>query len=141
MPGASRSIIIHAPIDKVFSTLTDYDHYLEFLPEVKSVRSSDRNGPDVLVHYELELVKTLRYTLRMHEEPPGRITWTFKEGEVMRDNHGSWTLVQRAPAETEATYQIDITLGPLVPKAIVSALVESSLPKMMEAFKRRAESP
>jgi coenzyme Q-binding protein COQ10 len=140
MPGASRSVLIKAPIDKVFRTITDYDHYREFLPEVKSVRSSGRQGPEVLVHYEVEVVKTLRYTLKMHEEPPHRVAWTLHSGDVMRDNRGSWTLVEKGPSQTEATYQIEIAVGPLVPKAIIHFLVDSSLPKMLEAFQRRAES-
>jgi ribosome-associated toxin RatA of RatAB toxin-antitoxin module len=140
MPGASRTVLIRAPVDQVFRILTDYDRYQEFLPEVKSVRSSGRQGGEVLVHYEVNVVKTIRYTLKMHEEPPHRITWSFHDGEVMRDNRGSWTLVSKGPQETEATYQIELTLGPLVPRAIVNALVDSSLPKMLEAFKRRAES-
>jgi len=32
-----------------------------------------------------------------------------------------------------------MAFGPLVPKVIVKALVETSLPKMLDAFKKRAE--
>ena len=139
MTAAKRSILIDAPIERVFATITDYDRYTEFLPEVKSVRSSDRQGPDVLVHYELKLVKTVRYTLKMHEEAPHRITWSFQTGEVMKDNRGHWTLESKGPKQTEATYEIEITLGGLVPKSLVNTMVEQSLPKMLEAFKKRSE--
>lgn len=140
MAGATRTIVIRAPVEKVFAAITDYDHYAEFLPEVKSVRSSGRQGAEVFVHYEIDLMKTIRYTLKMREEAPTKVSWSFHEGEVMRDNRGSWTLVPKGPAETEATYQVEVGLGPFVPKAIVNALVDTSLPKMLEAFKRRAES-
>ena len=43
-----------------------------------------------------------------------------------------------------ATYTIEVGVGPLVPRAIVNALVDQSLPKMLEAFKKRqraAEPP
>jgi coenzyme Q-binding protein COQ10 len=140
MPGASRSIVIKAPLEKVFQTVSDYDRYASFLPEVKSVRTSERNGAQVLVHYELQLIKTVRYTLRMHEEPPTRIRWTFAGGDFMKDNQGSWTFRALGPSETEATYQIEVKVGLLVPGSVVNALVDSSLPKMLEAFKRRAES-
>lgn len=140
MPGATRSIVIDAPMEKVFSVISDYERYSEFLPEVKRVRTSDRRGAEVSVHYQVDVVKTIRYTLRMKEEKPNRILWSFVEGELMRDNRGSWLLEPAGEGKTRATYNIEMALGPLVPKAIVNALVDTSLPRMLEAFKKRAES-
>src|SRR6266849_2741082 len=92
MPGATRSIVIHAPMEKVFGVISDYESYAEFLPEVKGVSTSDRQGSEVNVHYEVDVVKTIRYTLHMKEEKPKRISWSFVQGELMRDNRGSWLL-------------------------------------------------
>jgi len=140
MPGATRSIVINAPMERVFSVIAEYAKYPEFLPEVKSIRTSKRQGTDVDVHYEVEVLKRIRYTLRLREEPPNRISWTFVEGELMRDNRGQWMLETVGEGKTRATYNIEMKLGPLVPKSIVNALVDSSLPKMLEAFKKRSES-
>ncbi|HYR54600.1 MAG TPA: SRPBCC family protein [Myxococcaceae bacterium] len=140
MPGATRSIVINAPMERVFSVIADYAKYPEFLPEVKSIRTSKRQGTDVDVHYEVEVLKRIRYTLRLREEPPNRISWTFVEGELMRDNRGQWMLETVGEGKTRATYNIQMKLGPLVPKSIVNVLVDSSLPKMLEAFKKRSES-
>lgn len=139
MAGASRSIVIDAPVEKVFKTITQYDTYGEFLSEVKKVSTSGRQGNQVDVHYEVEVMKTIKYTLRMREEPPNKITWTFVDGEFMKDNHGSWVLEPAGEGKTQATYTIEMKLGALVPNSIVKALVETSLPKMLEAFKKRAE--
>jgi coenzyme Q-binding protein COQ10 len=139
MPAATRSILIDAPVEKVFRIVTDYDRYAEFLPEVKRVATSERSGNEVKVHYEVDVIKRIKYTLKMQEEPPHRVTWTFVAGEVMKDNHGSWVLERAGETKTKATYAIEMALGPLVPKVIVKALVEGSLPKMLDAFKRRAE--
>ena len=59
MAGATRSIVINAPIEKLFSIITDYEKYPQFLPEVKKIRLSNRNGNEVDVHYEAEIVKTI----------------------------------------------------------------------------------
>jgi coenzyme Q-binding protein COQ10 len=138
MPGASRSIVIDATPEKIFETLSNYEKYGEFLPEVKKARVSSRNGSTVEVQYEVNLMKNIKYTLRMTEEKPKRITWTFVQGEVMKDNTGSWIL-EPAGTSTKVTYNIEIVLGPLIPKSIVNTLVEGSLPKMLEAFKKRVE--
>jgi ribosome-associated toxin RatA of RatAB toxin-antitoxin module len=140
MPGATRAVVINTPVEKVFAVIKDYESYPEFLPEVKSTRISNRQGNEVDVHYEVDVLKKIRYTLRLKEEPPHRISWTFVEGDVMRDNRGHWLLEDLGGGKTRATYNIEMKLGPLVPKSIVNVLVDSSLPKMLEAFKKRAES-
>ncbi|MCY1032188.1 SRPBCC family protein [Corallococcus sp. BB11-1] len=141
MAGATRTITINAPIEKVFDIITDYDRYAEFLSEVKKVSTSQRQGNTVQVHYEVDVVKTIRYTIKVTEERPKRMSWTFVNGEVMKDNKGSWTLEPDGEGKTRATYNVEMALGMLVPKAIVNGLVDNQLPKMLEAFKRRAEAP
>ncbi|MFZ5470513.1 MAG: type II toxin-antitoxin system RatA family toxin [Myxococcota bacterium] len=140
MAGATRSIVINASMDKVLAVITDYERYPDFLPEVKAIRLSQRKGNEVLAHYEVELMKRIKYTLRLKEEPPSKVSWSFVEGEMMKDNKGGWTLEAAGEGRTKATYSIEIALGPLVPKTIVNALVDTQLPKMLEAFKQRIES-
>ncbi len=139
MPGATRSIVIHAPPEKVFSVITHYESYAQFLPEVRKVSVSGRSGSEVDVHYEVDVIKTIRYTLHMKEQAPNRVEWSFVKGEMMKDNKGHW-LLEQVPEGTRATYQIEMALGALVPKTVVNALVDNQLPKMLEAFKKRVES-
>ncbi|CAM4475147.1 SRPBCC family protein [Corallococcus exiguus] len=141
MAGATRTITINAPVEKVFDIITNYDRYAEFLPEVKKVSTSQRQGNTVQVHYEVDVVKRIRYTIRVTEERPKRMSWTFVEGEVMKDNKGSWTLEPEGEGKTRATYNVEMALGALIPKAIINTLTETQLPKMLEAFKRRSEAP
>lgn len=140
MPGASRSITIDAPVSRVFAVITAYEQYPQFLSEVKTIRTANRRGNEVEVHYEADVVKRIRYTLRTRELPPDRLEWSLVEGEFMRANQGHWSLVDLGGGRTQATYTIEVTLGPLVPKSVVNVLVDSQLPKLLEAFKKRAES-
>ena len=140
MAGATRSIVINAPPDKVFDVITDYEKYGQFLSEVKSVTTSNRQGNQVTLNYVVDLIKTVRYCIRVTEERPKKMSWTFIEGEVMKDNKGSWVLEPEGEGKTRATYSVEVAVGPLVPKAILNGQVDSSLPKMLEAFKRRAEA-
>lgn len=140
MAGATRSVVINAPVEKVFDVIIQYEKYGEFLSEVKEVRTSGRQGNEVNVHYKVDVVKTIKYTIRVKEERPTRMSWTFVEGEFMKDNKGHWLLEPAGEGKTKATYTVEMALGALVPKSVVNALVETSLPKMLDAFKRRAES-
>ncbi len=139
MAGATRSIVINAPIEKVFAVVSDYEKYPEFLPEVKGITVKNRNGNECDVHYEADIVKTIKYALHLKEEKPTKVSWTFINGEFMKDNVGGWVLEKQGENQTKATYNIEVTVGMLVPKTILTALVDSQLPKMMEAFKARAE--
>jgi hypothetical protein len=58
----------------------------------------------------------------------------------MKDNKGGWVLEATPDGKTKATYTVEVALGLLVPKALVTAMVESSLPKMLESFRKRVES-
>ena len=141
MAGATRSIVINAPMERIFEIITDYDRYPEIFTEVKRVKTANRRGNELDVQYEAEIVKRIKYTLRHHEAKPDKMTWTFIEGEFMKDNKGGWTLENVGEGQTKATYNIEVTLGPLVPKTLVTALVDTQLPKMLEALKKRAEGP
>ena len=140
MPGASRSIVINASMEKVFDTITSYETYPEFLSECKEVKTTNRKGNEVDVGYRVNLVKTISYTLHMNEQRPNRIAWSFVKGEYMKDNHGTWLLEAAGEGKTKATYTIEVAVGLLVPKMIINSLVDAGLPKMLDSFKARAES-
>lgn len=139
MAGATRSIVINASMEKLFSVITDYEKYPEFLPEVKKIRLGTRKGNEIDVHYEAEIVKTIKYSLRLKEEKPNKVSWSFIEGEFMKDNKGGWVLEDLGAGKIKATYNIEVAVGMLVPKTIITALIDTQLPKTLEAFKKRAE--
>ena len=140
MAAAVREIVINAPLERVYKLIIDYEKYREFNPELRSVKILQRNGPATDVEYEIELVATsIKYSVRIKEEPPNRVSWTFIKGEYMKDNHGSWQLQALSPTQTKAIYTLELAVGFMVPKAIVTKLAETQLPKMLEAFKAAAE--
>lgn len=140
MAGAQRTITINATLEKCWSVISDYERYPEFLPEVKKIRTLNRRGAEVDVQYEAEVVKIIKYTVHMKEEGPKKLSWSFIDGEFMKDNKGGWVLEDAGNGTTKATYNIAVEVGMLVPKTIVNALVETQLPKLLENFKKRIES-
>jgi coenzyme Q-binding protein COQ10 len=140
MPGATRTIVINAPVEKCYSIISDYERYPEFLPEVKKIRTANRRGNEVDVHYEAEIVKVIKYAVHIREEKPTRVSWTFIDGEFMKNNQGGWVLEATPDGKTKATYNIEVEVGMLVPKTVLNVLVDSQLPKLLENFKKRIES-
>ena len=140
MAGAQRTITINATVEKCWSVISDYERYPEFLPEVKKIRTLNRRGTEVDVQYEAEVVKIIKYTVHMKEEAPKKVSWSFIDGEFMKDNKGGWVLEDAGEGKTKATYSIAVEVGMLVPKTIVNALVDTQLPKLLENFKKRIEA-
>jgi len=145
MPSASRSITINVPAEHLFDLITDYESYPEFIPETLGVevlkRTKKKDGSRVSeVKFDIKVIKQVDYTLRLTEEPNERVSWELVEGRVFKANNGSWDLKAAAKGKVDATYSVEITLGLLVPQAITNMLVGSSLPKMLEQWKDRAES-
>ena len=141
MAKAERSIEINAPIETVWKVIIDYERYPEFLADAKRMTVKKRTGNVAEVENEISIVGTsVKYTLKMVEDAPKKLSWSFVSGSFMKSNDGAWTLESISPERTRANYTIDVGVGMLVPKAVINTLVDAGLPKMLESFKARAES-
>ncbi len=144
MAMVSSEVLVAVSPERFFEVIRDYDRYPEFVPTVKSCKA--RRGPGgVEVDYELDLgLKRIAYTLRLVEEPPRQVRWTLAKGDWMKVSSGSWELFD-ADGKTRAVYSVDIQIQkpPLVPQSLVDRISDEltrvQLPKMLEAFRKRAE--
>ena len=140
MAGANRTIEIDAPIDVVFGVISDYEKYPEFLDDVSGCKILERTSDGAVVEQTLNLVKTVSYSIRIHETPNTGIHWELHKSKLMKTNDGRWVLEDLGDGRTKATYSLEVRAGMWVPGKIVDSLTGVTLPKTMEAFKKRAES-
>lgn len=140
MPAARRTVEIAAPPDTVMAVITDFAAYPSFLPEMQRVEVLHQAQDVWEVRFSVALVRPLTYTLRLVREGPLRLRWSLVEG-AFQSNEGGWELVPLAGgAATQATYEIDVSVGMFVPGSLVRTLVEGSLPETLARFKQRAEA-
>ncbi len=139
MPKAEHQLEIGAPIERVFDVISDYEHYPEFLPEMREAHVLSRQDGVVVVRFELELVMRLSYTLRLIEDRPHALTWTLEQAKMMSQNSGGWKLAPVDAKRTHATYGLEVKLRGLIPKSVSTRLIGTTLPATMERFKTRAE--
>jgi ribosome-associated toxin RatA of RatAB toxin-antitoxin module len=139
MPSVIESIEINATPKKCYEVITDYEAYPEFLGNLKTVTVAQKKGETCEITYEIDLIKTISYTLKMNGKPPKKIEWSFVKGDIMKDKHGHWLLEEVKKGVTKATYELNIELGLLVPGAITKRLVGKNLPEMLRSFKERIE--
>lgn len=140
MPAVSESIEIKATPKQCYAVITDYKNYPEFLKELDAIEVKSKKGNTAEVTYQINLIKKIRYTLKMTGKPHERVEWSFVEGDVMKDNHGYWEFEEIKKGVTRATYHVDITFGLFVPSLITKKLIGSNLPSMLKAYKERIES-
>lgn len=145
MAMVSSEVLVGVPVERFFELVRDYDRYSEFVPTVKSCRAR-RGAGGTEVDYELDLgIKTIAYTLRLDEEPPRRVRWSLVKSDWMKVSNGSWELSDER-GKTRAVYSVDIQVRkpPLVPQSLVDRVTDEltrvQLPRMLEAFRKRAES-
>lgn len=140
MSRARETISIAAPLARVWSVITDYERYPEFLPEMNTVRVVSRHDNVVNAQFELEIMgMRLSYQLRLQEEPRGNVAWSLVESKMMKANNGGWHL-EADGDKTKATYALDVELRGLMPKSVRDRLVGMTLPQTLARFKQRAES-
>lgn len=134
-----KTIQIKAPIQTVYRCITDFESYPQFLPDMKAVKVVWIEDKEMEVHFHLNLIKAISYTLTFELDPPQGVFWKLKSGDLMKKNSGSWKLQMLNDDLTRATYAIDVELSLWVPKTVTQALVEKSLPQTLGRFKKRSE--
>lgn len=139
MPETSTEIVVDVPAKELFDVVSDFKKYPEFLPDVKKVELETK-GREIQGTFEIKVIKTIRYTLKFKMQPSKKISWSFVHGDLFKDNCGHWELEELGKGQTRAVYSINVDFGLFVPKAIISMLVGSNLPAMMQRFKKRAET-
>ncbi len=131
-------IVVDCTKEHFLDTVWNFEEYPKFLREVRSIDVKEISTDEREVTYEIDLIKRVRYTLRM-KRSANRIEWGFVKGDMMKDNKGLWEVQDAGEGKTKVIYQVDIRFGLLVPGSVVDMLTKVNLPQMLSAFKAQAE--
>ncbi|MBI2083008.1 MAG: SRPBCC family protein [Deltaproteobacteria bacterium] len=136
----TESIIINVSPKVIYEVALDFEKYPEFLSDVKQATIQNGKGKSLIVDFDIKVIKSIQYTLKVTGNPYKSIQWDLIKGELFKKNSGGWVFKEEGKGKTEATYTVDIDFGLFVPSMITSKLIGSNLPSMMKKFKERAES-
>lgn len=144
MASAQTSEIFNCTVEQFYKIVSDYEKYPEFLSEVKKCKilKSEAASGDVskkLVEYEVNVVKTFKYTLSMTETVNKEIRWEFAGGDIFKTSVGSWKLSDEG-GKCRAEYAVEATFNMFVPGPIAKALVNVNLPNMISSYHKRVSS-
>ncbi|MGB0453560.1 MAG: type II toxin-antitoxin system RatA family toxin [Bacteriovoracaceae bacterium] len=140
MAAEKRTEVFNAPIEKIYKTIIKYEDYPDFVDGVSSIDVSNQTEQGAEVQFNLNIIKTFSYRVKLTHERPNRVSWTFIDGDIFKKNNGGWTLKDLGDGTTEVTYELDLGFKVLVPSMISKKLSKSSLPSMMKAMEKRAQN-
>lgn len=139
MAEASLTKVLACTKDQLKKVIMDYEHYPQHLEGIDKASIVADKGKSKDVLFQLNLIKTFTYTLRLTETDEG-VSWVLVEGDLFKKNDGSWKLKPvEGGKKVEATYSLNLDFKMFVPGMVTKKLAGSQLPSMMQEFERWAQ--
>ncbi|MEO6496063.1 MAG: SRPBCC family protein [Solirubrobacteraceae bacterium] len=136
--AAEHSEVIAASPEACLDALLDFDSYPDWQSAVKSAEVLE-HGSDPVVEFRVDAkIKTIRYVLRYHPEPPSRLWWEYVDGDV-RSVAGEYELSDLGDGTTRATYRLEVDPGRFVPGPVKKALTDGVMRTSVRELKARIE--
>lgn len=133
---AEHSAVVAASPQECFDAICDFASYPEWQGPVRSVEVRD----DSTVAFEVDAkIRTIRYVLRYHFDPPARIWWDYVEGDA-KSVTGEYRFEDLGDGTTRATYALDIDPGGFVPGPVKKVLRDQVMKASVTDLKRHLES-
>lgn len=149
--------VIPAPIDKVAATISDAEHYPEFMSYTEEVKILERLSPTEFIIYQRIAPPIVdqrdyiyHYVINRESDKKIILSWTPvtdkgpapTKGVVrLSVNYGSWTLEAVSPNETRVTYWLYTNPGGSIPAWATNKANTTSLPDVMKCVKERTLDP
>jgi ribosome-associated toxin RatA of RatAB toxin-antitoxin module len=95
------------------------------------------------VHFDVEMMKKVDYTLNMKEEidadeRSAKVSWSLLNSKFFKISNGLWELKSLGPNKTQVLYKLEIEFDFPVPGFVLKKLVASALPKTIREFSDEA---
>lgn len=140
---AEAVFVVKAKPEAVFKSVTDFEHYPEFMPNIVKVTSVNSNNKDKRYRFTLKVaIWNINYTLLLksgHKDDVYLLEWEYVEGDI-RDTSGSWRIgrYDRNYDFSLIRYRVRTDPGRFVPDWVADRLSTRSIPDMIKAVQKRS---
>ena len=129
--------------DELKDVILDFESYPSIIKEVSSIEVHEKTDEtaDVTFHIDVSFAGfDIKSHYRVRYTIDGlKITWDLVESPTITKNNGSWVLTETDDEECVAHYEAEVETNLAVPPEVQAAFTEQQLPKLMEAFRDKAE--
>ena len=142
-PVRHSALMAGASPAEVFAVVVDFPAYPRLFPEIKHARVLRSEAGRVRAEFRGNLVLPFRYVLDLDcDAQAGTVTWTYVEGELVKNSTGGWRLVAEAGGtwvEYEVALRIEAPVPGFLLRKITDGLLTLSLPAMFGSIEREVE--
>jgi uncharacterized membrane protein len=140
---ATESIVVHAPPEVVYRVATDFEHYLDWVSELKRIEVLERDAIGRPVEVEFRAAafgRSTTYTLHYdYSRAPDILAWHQTRGDVTSLLNGQYRF---APAEegTLLTYDLEVELSVPIPAFVRARAASRIQAQALRELKTQAEA-
>ena len=139
----TRQMHIDAPLDVIWTVLTDFERYPDWARDVKQVTILERDseGRGAQVEFRAAgLGKSFRYTLQYdYSQLPTEFSWELVEGEGLRRLDGSYRF-EPEDASTRVHYELAVDIAIPLPGLIKRRAAGMIMGTALKELKKAVES-
>ena len=151
-PGQSvergrASVLLDAPIDRVYAVVQDYAQYKEFLPNFEASRVLSQRGASALVFVQVKIMKgaahiwaELKLKPRKSEGPTRVIEAKMMKGNVDH-MEALWEVTAVDDRRTLVTFEIIVDPNLPLPSSLISDENRKTARKTLRALRERVAVP
>jgi uncharacterized membrane protein len=120
MPDKAReTVVINAPVQVCFDTLTDFERYPQWASDLKQavvVERDDRGRPEIVEFRAAAMGRSTTYRLRYdYAGAPNQLSWFLAAGDLQRELDGAYHLQaiddpDHQGESTEVVYELSVDL-------------------------------
>lgn len=140
---AEAVFLIKATPETAFKTVTDFDQYPEFMPNIKAAIAIEKNDDREKYKFTLKVAFwDINYTLLLKSNVKDEIyslNWEYVDGDI-KDTSGSWEIRQydKNNEYSLILYKVRTDPGRFIPDWVADRLSTRSIPDMIRAVQKRS---
>ena len=139
---ATESITVHASPETVYAVVTDFEHYADWVSDLKRIEvvTRDEQGRGLEVEFRAAAFgRSTTYTLRYdYAKAPNVLSWRQVQGDLTETLNGRYTFDADGD-ETRVTYDLEVELLVPIPTFIKSRAAYRIQTQALRELKAQAE--
>ena len=140
---ASERAVMHAPPDKCFEVVADFERYTEWAADIKAVTIEQRDEegrPSEVAFRAAAFGRSTSYTLRFdYGKAPKELSWVQTRGDLTSRLDGTYVFDATDNGDTEVTYHLTVELRVPIPGFVKRRAEGKIIGTALDELKKRVE--
>ena len=130
-------INVEAPRPQVFTVLTDYPRYKDWLPGCEQSSVLSGSGAAVDTEIVINSMKKMTLGLRFEAQPTQLLNFRMVSGKDIKAYNGSYRLMDSADGKgTVVIAELELDAGPLAPRFLVDRMAKKAIDETGVALRK-----